>query len=218
MITLYSGTPGSGKSLHAAEVTYNWLVYSKQNVIANFPVNRQLLSYNRLERFKAKHIKAYKPTKRKTGRFFYFSDDVMTVENLRKYAKKFHKPNKEKQTLLIFDECSSDDLFNNRSWNNKNRNEWISFFRQHRKLGFEVIFITQSDKLIDRAMRSFVEYEIKHRKANNYKLLGKLLGIFSGGALFFAIEYWYGVKEKIGTTMFRYKKEVGHFYDTYKVF
>lgn len=218
LITLYSGTPGSGKSLHAAEVTYNWLVYAKKNVIANFPVNMQVLKYSRSQRRKAVWKKGYQPKKRKTGHFFYFSDDVISPKLLLKYRAKHHVPKKEKQTLLIFDECSSDDLFNNRTWQNTGRNNWITFFRQHRKLGFEIIFIAQSDKLIDKAMRSFVEYEIKHRKANNYKLLGRILGLLSGGALFFAVEYWYGVREKIGTQMFRYKGEMGAFYDTYKVF
>lgn len=218
MIRLYSGTPGSGKSLHAAEVTYNWLVFAKRNVIANFPINRQILQYTKKERSKAKRKKGYQPKKRNTGRFYYFSDEVMSVENLMKYRNKFHKNNKEGQTLIIFDECSADNLFNSRTWQNAQRNKWINFFRQHRKLGFEIIFIAQSDKLIDKAMRTFVEYEIKHRKANNYKMLGKIIGLLSGGACFFAVEYWYGVREKVGVQMFRYKREMGAFYDTFKVF
>ena len=36
MISLYSGTPGSGKSLHVAEVMRRWLHQYKAPVIANF--------------------------------------------------------------------------------------------------------------------------------------------------------------------------------------
>ena len=218
MIVLYSGTPGSGKSLHAAKVTYEWLIYSHKNVIANFPINRELLKYEPRELKKAKKDPSYQPKKRRCGRFFCFQDEHMTPDNLIKYAKKFHTKNKESQTLLIIDECCSDNFFNNRTWQNKGRNSWVSFFRQHRKLGFEIILISQSDKLLDRAMRAFIEYEVKHRKANNFKGLGKFLGFVNGGSLFFAVKYWYGVREKVDVETFNYKKMWGDFYDTYKVF
>ena len=38
MIVLYSGTPGSGKSLDCARTIYNWLRLGK-TVLCNFPVN-----------------------------------------------------------------------------------------------------------------------------------------------------------------------------------
>ena len=38
MIVLYSGTPGSGKSLDCARTIYNWC-RRKQTVLCNFPVN-----------------------------------------------------------------------------------------------------------------------------------------------------------------------------------
>ena len=43
MIYFYSGTPGSGKSLHCAKDIYNKLFVKKQNVIANFEINEELL-------------------------------------------------------------------------------------------------------------------------------------------------------------------------------
>lgn len=218
MIRLYSGTPGSGKSLHSARVILAWLTMQKKNVIANFPINMEIVKYSPMERRLKKWNKKHKMKPRKHARFYYFTDDVLSPELLMKYARKFHKPRVEGQTLLIFDECSSDGLFNNRSWQNQNRNAWITFFRQHRKLGYSIIFIAQSDKLIDKAIRTFVEYEVKHRKVNNYKSLGRILGIVSGGSLFAAIESWYQVREKTGTEFFRYSKELGELYDSYKVF
>lgn len=41
MIYLYSGTPGSGKSLHTARVIRNTLMFNKP-VIANIPINTSL--------------------------------------------------------------------------------------------------------------------------------------------------------------------------------
>ena len=44
MIYFYSGTPGSGKSLHCARDIYNKLFIKKENVIANFPINEKILA------------------------------------------------------------------------------------------------------------------------------------------------------------------------------
>ena len=49
MIYLYSGTPGSGKSLHAAQQIYEALHVKKMLVITNFPVNPY---YSDLEKIK----------------------------------------------------------------------------------------------------------------------------------------------------------------------
>lgn len=219
MISLYTGTPGSGKSLHAAQVIYDNLAFKRVNVIANFQVNMPMIWYS---------DKAYKKIKagesrlnfrkKKAGHFYYFSDDVINPKLLIDFARKFHKPGKEGQTLLVLDECSADGLFNNRTWQNRDRSDWITFLRQHRKLGYTIIFIAQSDKLVDKAIRCFVEYEEKHRKLNNFKLFGKILAFLRGGSLFVSVQYWYSIRERIGKSFFNYKKWMGEFYDTYKVF
>ena len=91
---------------------------------------------------------------------------------------------------------------------NSNRAEWCTFFTQHRKYGYTVILVSQFDRLIDRQIRSLIEYEYKHRKINNYKAFGAVLGLFSGGALFVAVIYWYGVKERVGAEFFPWKAEI----------
>ena len=60
MIILYSGTPGSGKSLHAAERICSFLSVGKP-VICNFPVNLNSV-------------------KRKKGKLFYVSNDELTPQ------------------------------------------------------------------------------------------------------------------------------------------
>ena len=67
----------------------------------------------------------------------------------------------------------------------------LNFFVQHRKLGYNMILISQNDRQIDRQIRSLFEYEIKHRKVNNFKI-GKLIPV----SAFASITYWYGVNEK----------------------
>ncbi|MDO4554647.1 MAG: zonular occludens toxin domain-containing protein [Lachnospiraceae bacterium] len=205
MIYFYSGTPGSGKSLHVAQEIYDSLRCGK-NVIANFQINE----------------KAVKPLwRRKKGSFICVDNWELNTDGLIGFANNFHKKNAdgniiEGQTLLILDECQL--IFNARSWNEKGRNLWNSFFTQHRKYGYDVILVSQFDRLVDRQIRSLIEYELKHRKINNFKFFGQVLGLLSGGALFCYVTYWYGVKEKINVTFFRGQKRYYNLYNSYKLF
>lgn len=125
----------------------------------------------------------------------------------------------EHQTLLCLDECQ--ELFNTRTWNRKDRLEWASFFRQHRKYGYDVILVSQDDKVVDKQIRAVLEYEIEHRCVNNYKAMGKVVGMLSGGKLFVAITRWYaktGKDSQIKSVFFRGKKKYYEFYDSYQTF
>lgn len=195
MIYLYSGTPGSGKSLHVAQDIYNRLNKNKKhpNVIANFLINKDMI-------------------KNKNAKFIYKDNSELTVDYLVNYAIENHTLGKENQTLVIVDECQV--IWNAREWqNNSNRMDWIKFFTQHRKLGFNFIVISQNDRMIDKQIRALIEYQVEHRKVNNFKF-GKLFPI----PVFISIERWYGVNEKLNVEFFTYKKRWGKFYDSYGTF
>lgn len=195
VIYFYSGTPGSGKSLHVAKDIYYRLNYNKKypNVICNFMINEDMI-------------------KNKKARFIYKDNSDLTVKFLMEYAYENHKIGIENQTLVVVDECSV--IWNSRTWmKDIDRNEWLKFFVQHRKLGYNFILISQTDRQIDRQIRSLFEYEVRHRKLNNFKL-GKIMPI----PIFVAVTYWYGVKEKLGVEFFTYRKKWGKFYDSYKTF
>ena len=119
MIYLYSGTPGSGKSLHTSRVIY-WTLKRGYPVLANFPVNTGNIR-------KAK------------GEFVEVANDTLTPKYLINYARGYFHGRRvvEGKILLILDECQL--MFNAREWNTKGRNEWLSFFTQHRKFGYDVI-------------------------------------------------------------------------------
>lgn len=67
--------------------------------------------------------------------------------------------------------------------------------------------------LKDRQIRSLFEYDVRHRKVNNFKF-GKLMPV----STFVAVTYWYGVKERVGCEFFTYRKKFGRIYDTYNYF
>lgn len=196
MINLYSGTPGSGKSLMAAYEIIN-LLKLKRNVIANFPIDLKYFG------------------KRKIGDFVWLDNSELTVDFLMNYAAEHHKPQKEHQTTVFIDECSV--IFNSRDYGRKDRMRWIVFFQQHRKLGFDVVLIAQSDRMIDRQIRAFIETEYKHRSIKNYKSFGWFLSLFCGG-LFIQVETWYGMRLKCSSRLFRYNRKKASVYNTYQIF
>ncbi len=235
MINFFTGRPGNGKSLHMAMIIYAEMKKGK-NVIANFEINERVF-----EKFDRKH-----PGKR--GIFIYVSnkelingsylpyydekgrlcqppkDKFLYLDGLYGYAVQFHKRNPrgqiiENQTILVIDECQ--ELFNSRSWNRSDRLEWCSFFRQHRKYGYDVYLISQDDKVIDKQIRSILQYEWEHRCVNNYKFLGRIMGFLAGGKLFVWVKRMYGIKgkeAKIGSKFFSGQPRYYAFYDSYKTF
>ena len=199
MIYLYSGTPGSGKSYHAVKDIKDKLGRPKKNrVIANFPLSLDA-----------------------GDRYQYWDNSEVCISRLVEYASKYHVLGVEGQTLLVLDEAQC--IFNSRDWNGKgivytslkskpdSRMDWIKFFSQHRKLGFNVILIAQSDKMIDKQIRVLVEYDVKHIKMNN--------GFFFFlPTSFLAVEKWYGQNMKLGTQVIWYRKRVAALYDSYAMF
>lgn len=197
-IWLYTGTPGSGKSFHAAKDIERRLRRGG-GLICNFPVNTGFVKKCRA------HVE-------------YWDNSELTAERLVAYALEHHRMGKEGQALVVIDECQI--IFNCRDFGRKDRNAWVTFFSQHRKLGFNVILITQSDRMLDKQIRSLVEEEVKHRKLNNYGFGGMFLTLFSFGRTWFiAINYWYGGnKLKLGYSVFPYRKRYSSLYDSYRLF
>lgn len=189
-INLYTGTPGSAKSLDAAREILVTLKHGRRNIITNFDIN----------------------SKYKTKKFFYLPNNCIDPQFLMNFSTAYHKPGKENQTLLVLDECQY--FFNPREFSRSDRLPWINFFTQHRKLGYEIILITQFDRLLDRQIRCLVEYEFKHRKVNNFGPIGALFPFKT----FCRVQYWYGVKERIGCSFFIYRRKYGKLYDSYKMF
>lgn len=194
MISLYSGTPGSGKSFHATQRCYDALRWAGANVISNFPINLE-----KIKKVKGKHI--------------YLKNNDLTVDYLVRFCRENHKPNKESQTLLVIDEAGI--KFNSRSWQDKDRLKWLDFFSQHRKLGYEIILISQSDLMLDKQIRSFIEVEHIHRSMRNNGKMGFLLSpLFT----FVDIRVWYCMRMKLGVDFIRYSKRIASIYDSYMLF
>ena len=197
MIYLYSGTPGSGKSLHQADDIF-WDLNLNKPVVANYPINTNLF--------------------KKKVPFIYLSNDKLTPFELVEISKEYFKNHKFKEGAikLYIDECQI--LFNAREWNVKGRDDWLVFFTQHRKYGYDIYLIAQFDRMIDRQIRSLIEYEVIHRKVKNFGFWGGLLNLLALGNLFVAVTMWYPLKERVGVDFFKAHKKYFKLYDTYSTF
>lgn len=215
MIHLYSGTPGSGKSYHATEKIF-YRLRAKKNVIANYPISLDNCSYSFFGFWLKKLFKNYSPRKKKLGRFDYVDNGHLTVEFLKQYAKEHHRGHKEHETLVVIDECGI--MFNPRTFAQADRLEWIQFFSLHRHYGYDFILISQSDRMVDRQIRSFFEYNHQHRNVGNFKLFGKILALFSGGSLFTDVTVFYSIRERVGSNFFRYRRRIASLYDTFLLY
>lgn len=133
MITLYSGTPGSGKSLHLAERLYNRIKFHNLPIIGNFATN-------------------FEKIKKPKGQYLYIDNADLTPERLINFSNNYSayigRRAREGEILLVIDECQI--LFNSRDYGRADRKEWCSFFTQHRKLGYEIVLIAQFDRMLDR--------------------------------------------------------------------
>lgn len=197
MICLYSGTPGSGKSLHTAANIKARLAIGKP-VICNFPVD--------LDRVRHPEM------------FSCIPNDELKPSALVEYSRAYFgdRKIKEEEIFLIIDEAQL--LFNAREWQAVNASGWISFFTQHRKYGYHVILIAQFDRMIDRQIRSLIEYEFIHRKVSNFGWFGKIMSSIALGKLFVSVQMWYPLKEKVGSEFFVARPGLYRLYDTYADF
>ncbi|MCM1468374.1 MAG: zonular occludens toxin domain-containing protein [Alistipes sp.] len=205
MIELYSGTPGSGKSLNTTRRIY-FHVESGLPVIANFDVNLVYLE---------KHLSMFRV---KGGTFLFKENWEITPQFLLDYSSYYFLSHKFKEgkILLILDECQL--LFNAREWDAKNRKEWLSFFTQHRHLGYDIILACQWDRMIDRQLRCLIEFEYKHRKLSNLGKLAYIVTIPFRHKLFAAVKFYYPLKEKVGISFFTCRKKYYKIYDTLYLF
>ena len=199
MITLYSGTPGSGKSLHASENLLNCVNLHKKRVVCNYEIDVNRLKYPDL--------------------FTSLTNmELKQPDVLYKISAEYFKDKKVKegQIILFIDEAQL--LFNSREYSAKNRMKWLSFFSQHRKLGYDIILMAQFDRMLDRQIRSLIEYQVIHRKVSNFGLFGRIISLVFFGQLFCAVKQWYPLKQVVSSEFFIARKKYYSLYDTYATF
>jgi hypothetical protein len=196
MIEVMQGTMGSGKS--AVAVARAIMHLKKGGVVAaNFSLvdgwSDSVASRSILNKFKPE--RKYEKSKSLYNRFF----NVKSVEAIRKINPRelgvdLHKDKggySEGAGLLILDECQL--VFNTRKSMSGDKNlEWIEFFTQSRKLGWNVILIAHTIDMIDSQIRPLAEYESRFRNLQKLKI--PIIGLpYSPFPLFLVITRYAGL-------------------------
>ena len=57
--------------------------------------------------------------------------------------------------------------------------------------------------MIDKQIRSLIEYEYIHRKVSNFGVVGKVMSMVTFGKLFCAVKMWYPLNERLGAEFFQ---------------
>lgn len=201
MIELYSGTPGSGKSLHLARKVRDALKFSCP-VIGTFHINKDMLWKN--SKYPYTYVNIYDLSPK------------MLIDYYNQHKDMYLKKHVEGSFLLVIDECQR--ILNSREWaTNKHRQDWLTFFSEHRHYGFNIVLVAQMDIMIDRQVRGQIEYEYLHRKVDNFGLGGRIMGMFLGN--FCVVKTWRALKnQNLGSEFIRGNKKLYNFYDTFEDF
>lgn len=202
-ITLYSGVPGSGKSMCAARLMrYRLNGPYPRPIIANFPLGPA--------------AKVKRPEY-----FHYWDNQELTPDRLVRFARVWWDAApelfRENYITLIIDECQL--LYNSRRWNrDKNRMDWLEFFSQHRKYGFRVILIAQSSKMIDNQFRQMIDDEVNCRKLSSCGIVGWLLSLPFLGRAVIQVRYQFLSKERLGSEFCLISRRDMRMVDSYGTF
>lgn len=197
---LYSGTPGSGKSVHQA-----------MNI--KLQIKRHLIITNYSLNLEACHLEKYK------DHWIEIDNSDLTPDYLCRISDCWFENHrfKEGSIKLYIDEAQI--LFNSRNYSDKTRMDWIKFFTQHRKYGYDIYLVSQYDRMLDRQIRAVIEIEVKHRKLKQGGILYSILDIFLGGNSVMCISYWYGMRNVIiERNLMHIRKSAYKLFDSYKKF
>jgi hypothetical protein len=156
MINCYEGLPGSGKSYEAV-----------QRILENLKLGR--IIYTNIEGLDDPDCREM--IKIQTGlndfqlatQLIYVSDSDITS----KYKVAVQG------SMLVIDECH--EIINSRNWQSTENAEFSKWAARHRKLGYDVLLLTQNIEKIDSHIRGLIQHTYTFAKANYF-------GRLSGGA------------------------------------
>lgn len=198
VIEIYTGYPGTGKSLHVAQRVRS-VARRGYPVISN--VMYQL----------------------KRGRSIYVPNARLTPEALEKFALAYWEgkgPVKEGSILLVIDEAQL--MLNSRDWQDSARMSWLGFFSQHRKLGYSIILVAQTRDMLDKQIRSLAEEYVAHVRIDRMRILGPLFRVLTfGHPLVLCSHRYAGVRQdsrdaRLGSEYVLGRKSLYRVYDSYQ--
>jgi len=149
MITLVCGVPGAGKSLYAVDLILDELRFGNRDIITNLAIFKDSVAQYLHDKF---------------GDSFNTRDRLIVVQDLQRFWEL-----RKRETLFVLDECQI--FFSARNWANSPP-ELLAYLSQHRKLGDDVIAISQHYQLIEKQFRQLVQESIFLKNLSYIKFFG----------------------------------------------
>lgn len=206
MIWLYTGVPGSSKSLSVMRDVL-WKLRSGGRVV----IVNMIVQMDGIE-------KALGKKRENIKNLILLNKEEFTPQWCMDYAIDNHVPDKENQTLLIVDEAQ--DMFSPKVMTLKEqegwkyyRVDWHDFWSKHRHFGYNAILVVHVDKWIDAQFRQLIQHETVHKILSEMGVPGFLAGLFAPkGKLFMLIEKDYQSGMVLGKKFRIYQKKLGAMY------
>lgn len=198
LIEIYTGYPGTGKSLHVAQRVRS-VARRGYPVISNVKYNL------------------------KEGRSIYVPNPRLTPEALEKFAVAYWQGKvqvKEGSILLVIDEAQL--MLNSRDWQDSKRMQWLGFFSQHRKLGYSIVLVAQTRDMLDKQIRSLAEEYVAHVRIDRMRVLGPIIRVLTcGHPLVLCSHRYAGVRQdsrdaRLGSEYVLGRRSLYRVYDSYQ--
>jgi len=228
MIYHIVGRLGSGKTMYAVNKIVETLVYSNREVYTNIRLvdfwdyhlsNYLCKGFKSFIKFIISPIDDFKSFKmylasKYVSRYHYIPDLKDAVAECFKLGS-----SEENSRWFIWDEVHLD--LNSRMWKTTST-DMIKFFAMSRKLGFNVLMISQLRDAVDRQMRDLADVSYMFKNLKHFRPFGIPIIPFNIGIL---TKRWAnkgfdrsdGKSVFIGAGVVRYSSEIGHFYDTMQI-
>lgn len=215
MMVTVTGVPGSGKTLYTTTKITEAILAGK-SVATNV-----VLTDDWAERIAKTTILRLQPRRRRRRcaewrRRLVYVNDVDALARVRLSTEGIKRGKLEGRGVAVLDEAG--EWLDARAWaeDPESRKRTNRFFRQHRKLGWDVYLISQEAEMIDKQVRTLAEYEVRLRNLRHVKLLGVPVLPFN---LFVALWAWHGVRSQrpAKKEFFRVKRRTAGMYDTHQI-
>lgn len=143
----------------------------------------------------------------------HFETEEITPQLLMSFSADWwaKHPFREDGIIFCLDECAI--FFNSRSWNDRNRFDWISFMSTSRHYGIKIILIAQNLEMIDKQARMLCNYDVRHTSAGNLNIFARILHIL-GIRLTCAKAYYLDTETIIYRNFVPITKRFYRWYDT----
>lgn len=169
MIYAVKGRPGGGKSYYAARKAIQELMLGKcvvSNVTLRPGWEEKAAQHAYFSRMRGKSIDEI--ASGLLSRYHQLDPD--DTDALRELFRVRVAGERESRGVAILDEAHN--WLNARKWNDGDRQDYVAWFTQHRKLGFDVYLLSQAIESIDAQIRRLIEYYVVLRNLKRWKVVG----------------------------------------------